>query len=205
MKKLLVLLLAVAFVGAAQLSAQSLSKTDRDQLLKHLARTRKGLEAATKGLTPAQWNFKPAPDRWSIAECYEHIAAAEDLLRDMVENQVLKTPSQPERVDAAKQQAGDATLNKVVTDRSQKFKAPDPLQPTNRYGSYQGSQKHFAESRKRTIAFVKNTKDDLRSHFMQGPPGDSDGVQWLLLLSGHSERHTLQIQEVKADPNFPKK
>jgi hypothetical protein len=32
-----------------------------------------------------------------------------------------------------------------------------------------------------------------------------DAYQWLLLLASHSERHTLQILEVKADPNFPKK
>ena len=34
--------------------------------------------------------------------------------------------------------------------------------------------------------------------------GTLDGYQWLLLLSTHSERHTAQIEEVKADPNFPK-
>ena len=32
-----------------------------------------------------------------------------------------------------------------------------------------------------------------------------DGYQWLLLLSAHSGRHTEQIEEVKADPNFPTK
>ena len=32
-----------------------------------------------------------------------------------------------------------------------------------------------------------------------------DAYQWLLLLAAHSARHTAQIEEVKADPNFPKK
>jgi hypothetical protein len=31
-----------------------------------------------------------------------------------------------------------------------------------------------------------------------------DTYQWLLLISAHMRRHTLQIVEVKADPNFPK-
>ena len=33
---------------------------------------------------------------------------------------------------------------------------------------------------------------------------EMDGYQWLLYLSGHSMRHTAQIQEVKADPKYPK-
>jgi hypothetical protein len=32
-----------------------------------------------------------------------------------------------------------------------------------------------------------------------------DAYQWVLYLSAHSERHTKQILEVKADPSFPKK
>jgi hypothetical protein len=33
--------------------------------------------------------------------------------------------------------------------------------------------------------------------------GPLDAYQWILLISAHSERHTKQIEEVKADPNFP--
>jgi len=59
---------------------------------------------AVKGLSPAQWNFKPAPERWSIAECMEHIAA-EDFIRGAVENGVMKAPPAPGRdvaqIDAA--------------------------------------------------------------------------------------------------------
>jgi len=31
-----------------------------------------------------------------------------------------------------------------------------------------------------------------------------DGYQWILLLSAHSQRHTAQLLEVKANANFPK-
>jgi hypothetical protein len=31
-----------------------------------------------------------------------------------------------------------------------------------------------------------------------------DGYEWMLLIAAHSERHTKQILEVKADSNFPK-
>ena len=32
-----------------------------------------------------------------------------------------------------------------------------------------------------------------------------DAYEFLLLISAHSERHTKQILEVEADPNYPKK
>ena len=31
--------------------------------------------------TEAQWNYKPAPDRWSVGECAAHIIAAEEYFR----------------------------------------------------------------------------------------------------------------------------
>jgi hypothetical protein len=33
--------------------------------------------------------------------------------------------------------------------------------------------------------------------------GPLDGYEWILAAAAHSERHTKQILEVKADPNFP--
>jgi hypothetical protein len=45
----------------------------------------------------------------------------------------------------------------------------------------------------------------LKNHFTLHPAfGTINTYQLLLLLSGHSERHTLQIEEVKANPAFPK-
>jgi hypothetical protein len=34
---------------------------------------------------------------------------------------------------------------------------------------------------------------------------DLDAYEWVLLIAAHSERHTKQINEVKTDPNFPRK
>jgi hypothetical protein len=92
-----------------------------------------------------------------------------------------------------------------VPDRSKKAQAPEPLKPTNRYGSPAGSLKHFTEARAQTEDFLK-THDDLRDHAIDRPMGKKlDGYEWILFVAGHSERHTKQINEVKADPNFPKK
>jgi DinB family protein len=184
------------------IAAHAQTPADKERAIKYLESTRQAVLDATAGLSEAQWNFKSAPDRWSVAEVTEHIAAAEDLLRGMIEDKVMKTPAQPEGPNS---KAIDDAVLSLAPDRSHKLQAPEPLKPTNRFGSPEGSIKHFTESRQQTIDFL-NQHDDLRAHAMEGPMGSKlDGYQWVLLIAGHSERHTKQINEVKADPNFPKK
>jgi DinB superfamily len=198
---------AVVFVALALLiscaasRAQDLSKADRDKARQLLQTSKKGVLDATKGLSPAQWNFKPAPDRWSIAECMEHIAAAEDYIRGMIAEKIMTAPAAPDR-DVA---AIDVGILEHVPDRTNKVQAPEPLKPTNRFGSPQGSIDHFLESRAKTEEFLKTTSG-LRDHAADSPGGGPkwDGYEFILLIGAHSQRHTAQILEVKADPNFPK-
>jgi len=196
------LLTVAAIVMYVTISAHAQTQADKDRALKYLESTKQGVLDATAGLSEAQWNFKSAPDRWSVAEVTEHIAAAEDLLRGMIVEQVMKTPAQPEGADV---KATDDLVLAMIPDRTHKAQAPEPLKPTNRFGSPQASLKHFLESRQQTIDFL-NQHDDLRTHVMDSPLGKKlDAYEWVLFVAAHSERHTKQINEVKADPNFPKK
>ena len=110
----------------------------------------------------------------------------------------------PAGTNAANAMSVDALVIQQVPDRSHKAQAPEPLQPTNRYGSPDASRKHFVESRDKTIEFLKTTPD-LRDHVADSPLGTKlDGYEWVLFIAAHSERHTKQIKEVEADPGFPK-
>ena len=191
----------LAFAGIG-VRAQDASAADKEKALQYLESTKKGVLDATKGLSDAQWNFKPAPDRWSLAELMEHLAAAEDMLRGVTENQVMKSPTVPAR-DAAEIKKGDEAVLTLVPDRSHKVQAAEPLKPTNRFGSPVAAQKHFVESRTATEEYLKNTAG-LREHLGDSPLGKLDGYDFLLFTAAHSERHTKQMLEVKADPNFPK-
>lgn len=200
MKRLL-FALCLLVIAAPTLRAQSLSPEEIDKAVKYLEKTRDGVIEATKGLSEAQWNFKAGTNRWSVAECVEHIAAAEDLLMGMVRTNLMKAPARTEAVDVKEL---DAFVLKAIPDRTTKAQAPEPLVPNNRFGSPAKSLKHFEESRAKTIAFLKSTRD-LRQHATDSPMGKKlDGYEWILFIAAHSERHTKQIDEVKADPNFPK-
>ncbi len=193
---------AIALLLAA-LAASAFAQTpaERDRAIQYLEKTRQGVIDSTKGLTPAQWNFKPAPDRWSVAEVTEHIAAAEDFLFSIVQEKIMTAPARPAGEDV---KAIDEFIVAAIPDRTHKAQAPEPLKPTNRFATPEGSLQHFAESRAKTEDFAKNGQG-LRDHAADGPLGKKlDPYEWMLFISAHSERHTKQILEVKADPNFPK-
>jgi len=197
----LALVAALAMGVAAK--AQDITQADKDRALAYLEKTKAGVIDATKGLSDAQWNFKPAPDRWSIAEVVEHIALAENMIRGLVQEQIMKSPAIEPR-DAAELKKIDDGVLAQVPDRSHKLQAPEQLKPTNHFGTPAEAEQHFIDSRATTEAYLKDTPG-LRAHAMDSPMGTKmDGYEWILLIAGHSERHTKQILEVKADPKYPK-
>lgn len=193
-------LLVLALLSASVARAQELT-ADKERAMQYLESTKKNIVEATRGLSTAQWNFKAGPDRWSVAEVMEHIAAAEDLIRGMIIEKAMKGgPPEPGR----NLKKIDDGVVAMIPDRSHKAQAPLALKPTNRFASPEGSLKHFLESRAQTEEFLNNTPD-LRQHVTDSPLGTKlDAYEWVLFLAAHSERHLKQIQEVKSDPNFPK-
>lgn len=183
-------------------TAAGLPDAERRVLTDHLAKSSQEFLSAVAGLTPEQWNFKAAPDRWSIAQCAEHIALSEDFLRGIIENKVLTSDPTPDGI--AQRKPLDEKVLAMIVDRSFKAQAPEPLQPASKFGSPEATLKHFQESRANTAALAES-RDDLREHAAEHPVfKELDAYQWLLFLSGHTLRHTAQIQEVKASPGFPK-
>lgn len=179
---------------------QDLTTSEREQALRYLDQTRGGVIEATKGLSEAQWRFKPAPGRWSIAEVMEHIALGEAFLLYNLREELPKAPAGAADRDAKEV---DALILTKFPDRSEKFKAPPPLVPTGRWTPREALD-HFLASRAETVALLKSITD-LREHVVFFLPLGKpvDGYEWILAVSAHSERHTKQILEVKADPGFP--
>lgn len=191
----------LATLMPAAAPAAELTAKDREFAIEHLRDTRKKFLASIDGLSEAQWTFRAAPDRWSIAEVAEHIAISESTILGMVNAKIMNAPA-PE---AGAERLNDQKLLDALVDRSAKFQAPEMLKPTNRWTTRDALAKDFNAARDKTISYVKETKDDLRAHAAPHPVLKSlDGYQWVLLISGHSARHTAQIEEVKTAPGFPK-
>ena len=203
MSRIVVSLAGLACLSLGVYAGEPLEQGRRDFAMSNMHATRKLFLDATANLTPAQWNFKAGPDRWSIAECAEHIAASEDFIWAVMEKLVAGPAADAEMV--AKTKGKDEMLVKMVTNRDQKFQAPEPIQPKKLLSDPTEYVARFTASRDKHIHYVDVTQDSLRDRVAPHPAaGPLDGYQWILLMSGHTERHTLQILEVKADPKFPK-
>lgn len=193
-------LISLLLLSILCLQADPLTRSERDQAMSHLHASRKLLADSVAGLSGAQLKYKTAPDRWSVADCVEHLALSEDLLFGRVQ-QLLSAPAGDKRATIK-----DDQILKMIASREQKVQAPEPLKPSGKFASATEALEAFNKSRYKTIAFVEKTQDELRartSPFLNNTT--MDAYQSLLMISAHTERHVAQINEVKADPKFPKK
>jgi hypothetical protein len=195
------LVLSVLFSSFTIVNKAELTEAERKFAVDHLIKTRDDLINAVKGLSDAQLNFKPAPDRWSVLECAQHIALTSQGLFGFVQ-QTLQTPND----SALKATVTDEQFIGMVEDRSHKAQAAEPFKPVHApYKTLDETLNAFNAGRDSLINYVQTTHDDLRGHIAELPFAKIDAYQAILLVSAHTNRHTQQIEEVKADPNFPKR
>ncbi len=196
--------IAILACAAAPLLAAdrgAMTRAERAYLVEQLEQSKKNMLASIEGLTEAQWKFKPAPNVWSVAERAEHIVLAEGFLFGF-EQQALKTPAVARLANADADD--DKKFVAAIQDRSKKATAPEPITPSGKFASPADAIREVTAARDKTIAYVKNTNDELRVHVLASPVGTMDGYQFLLLLASHSARHTAQIREVESNANYPK-
>jgi hypothetical protein len=201
----LVLLAALLTVSAFAQDDGRLTVQERQQAVEHLTQTKQKFLDSVNGLSAEQLSFKPAPDRWSVADVVEHLALAEEMFSGMILDQIMKkTPATPEKRAAA---AGkEKEVLKGVVDRSQKFQAPEMLAPgKKKWATTEETLNAFTAKRDEHLAYLVKTQDPLHHHFAAAPGGTNelDAWQWFLFMSAHVARHTAQVEEVKADPRFP--
>jgi uncharacterized damage-inducible protein DinB len=178
--------------------------SERAYVLDRLTGNRSKLLDATQSLSLDQWEYRPEGGRWSIADCVEHVVMVENRIVKSIGKTLDKEP-QPEKKAAAA--AKDAFLKDgTAADRTRRFNSPEALAPKRTWPQPDVLLAEFESTRTRTLEFVASAAGDLRSHFFPHMAfGDLDCYQWLMLLPVHCERHLAQIEEIKAEPDFPQR
>jgi hypothetical protein len=147
------------------------------------------LMAVVGGLTEEQARNRPAPERWSVLECMEHVSFVERRFLGMVRASEAGTPAER---DAAKEDA----LKERVLDRSNRRTAPEAVLPKGKYASISEALQDFNAARDETLRFASEQGVNLVSRSANHPVmGLLNGVEALLLIAGHGRRHTAQIRE----------
>jgi uncharacterized damage-inducible protein DinB len=179
-------------------SSQILSAEQIAEASRYLQETRDALVDSVVGLSAQQWEFKPAPDRWSIAEIVEHLVIIEGHIHALV-GKIGDAPEPPPDWDQAEM---DARILREVPDRSARVQAPAALCPTQAWSRTEALERFF-KTREQTIQLL--SAPSLRGHVLPHRiMGFWDGYQWLVAVAAHGMRHTGQILEVKGSPNFPR-
>jgi uncharacterized damage-inducible protein DinB len=177
-----------------------MTPAERELALQNLAESRERLLRMAHGLSREQLHYRPAPGRWTVAECLEHIVTVETRLLDRIQTTLGKGPDSSRRSVFEGQ---DAALVARTIGRVQRFPAPEILVPTGRVPDEQ-LLPAFEAARERSRDFAASTQADLRSHYFKHPIfGDLDLYQWLLMIAAHCDRHHVQSEEVIASEGFP--
>ena len=149
------------------------------------------LEAACDGLSDVEGLRKPAPDRWSVIDCIEHVC--------ITENFALKRMQAAETApDAQSDPAREAAFAAQVGNRDAKLQGPAIVEPVGRHATLAEALAEFAATRGRTIEFVRSCPDPAALRLNHPVFGPLSGREYVIVIAGHSVRHAAQIGEIRA-------
>ena len=166
---------------------------EKEKLLADLDSGQKVLMDVLRDVTEDEAARSPAPGRWSVLECVEHLAVSEDYLFGQI---VASHRSETRMINKQR----EAVTVAVGLDRSRKIQSPDVGQPTGRFSTLAEAVERFHAARKRTIQFTESCTEDLRCKITTHPliAGDVNCYEILLMIAAHPHRHAQQIEEIKA-------
>lgn len=173
-----------------------MNKTEKEICLKSLADTQTALLATLATVSDEQFLARPAEDKWSMAELVEHII--------LVDRSILKGIHKFGATPSAAPIVSTLILEKIVdrvADRSRKVPAPKYFIPKGMFATKAEAVAGFKKHRASIDEFIQTTELPLK---LIGFPhqifGVLNGVDWLVFMAGHCERHRLQMEEFK--PNL---
>jgi uncharacterized damage-inducible protein DinB len=181
----------------------ALTQEERSAAEAELETSRRRLLTAVQGVTEEEWRRRPSTNRWSIAECAEHLTAAELPLARFFATGAREQPSEEERREI---RGKDDFVRRFLRDRSQKGEAPERIRPKGRFATREETIRTFEERRAANIFYVRQTSEPLRECFAPHPfAGVLDGYQWVLTLAAHTDRHAEQIEEILSQSCHPER
>ena len=162
---------------------------DKQVLLDRLQESQRSLIAAATAVLEEYARICPETGRWSVLDVIEHITLSD---RAMFKRYPTGTENpKPLNLDA------DAFIQQLGRNRESKRNAPEHVHPSGRFASLAEALSEYVRGRAEIAAFIENSQEDFRRKLVQHPVMEMDGHQLFLLIAAHSERHSMQIEEIK--------
>ena len=198
MTKTLGFALACLLTASGPAHAGPMTAGERQRLIAHLQMTEAWLMSELQGLSEAQLRFKSTPETWSITEVVEHLAIAEPQYWKNLQDS-LKAPVQ----QGYKAEATDAAILWYGIDRTDRTTTGEARVPKGAFPAAADSLASFRKLRSTMLETAGTSQEDFRGRPLIG--GNQDVYQWFLMISTHSQRHILQIREIKANAGYPRR
>jgi uncharacterized damage-inducible protein DinB len=169
-----------------------MNQHEEQQMLSSLTNGLSALVSALQGVSPESSVAIPAPGKWSILQCVEHVALSEDFLFSRI---LAAEQTEAPLLNAER----EARIAARGTDRTKPAEAPEPVRPRGVFATVDEALQHLLASRERTLQFVReHARDDLRCWIASVPPfGTLNCQEVLMLMAAHLFRHTMQMQEIE--------
>jgi hypothetical protein len=168
-------------------------ESEKAEILRELQKGRDAVAAALAGVGEAEAARKPDPARWSILECVEHLALAEQFLQSRLAKATLSDQPIGSREK-------DAAILARGADRSRRAQSPEPGRPSGRFGSLREAVAALDSVRAETVRYVETHEGNPRCWLTDHPlaPVPVSCYEILLIMAAHSVRHAKQIAEARA-------
>jgi hypothetical protein len=135
-------------------------RVEIDGLLATARATGSHVQARFGHLTVAQLNWKPAPDRWSVGQCLDHLVTADTAYFPQFDA-ILAGHYKPtlwQRVPGLPTFFGRALLKSIHPDNVKKSKAPGILAPASSQVDA-GIVRRFGDASARVIGYLEGVSD----------------------------------------------
>ncbi len=187
---LMALLVAPAW-GAAP------GELERQRLIAHFEMTESWLVDEVSNLSPEQLHFRPTPTSWHMLDCVEHLDLAEPQYWKMLQSTIA--------APASRKGTPSTDLDRIWygIDRTERAKTVPSEVPKAKYTEIAPALNDFRALRATMLTYIRTNQDDWRHHLV--PDWNRDVYLWMLMISAHSQRHILQIREIKHSAGFPQR
>jgi hypothetical protein len=159
-------------------------------------------------LSAEQLNWKPSAERWSIAQCFEHLITSNKGYLPIIEHvrKGKKKSTVWERLPVLPGLAGKLLIKSLDPASTRKLKAPKSFQPAQSNISTAVID-DFVALQGELVEGMKSTSHLDLEKIMVTSPALSFVAYSLMdayrIIVVHEQRHFQQAQRVAAEPNFP--
>ena len=185
-----------------------MQKADLANLIAAANKVAEEARSAFADLTPSQLNWKPAPERWSVAQCFDHLITTNKGYFPVVENVLAgKKRTFLESLPVLPGLAGKLLIKSLDPSSTRKIKAPKKFQPAQSDISASVIN-DFVDQQHRIVEKMKATGHlDLEKIVITSPV--SAAITYSLMdayriIVVHEQRHFQQAKRVTEESGFPR-